>query len=173
MKMMFNFLIFVGLFLIALGLYGELILSEKVSDTLGFKNKERAIEKGKKIDRETKIIEDIIKENKPVESKDLEFEYKDFEINDTELKEVEINDTHFRNIDSDDINEDDQILFDEVLNSIIESDEVDEKGVDNSDETFEIMQKYESGLYTLEEVCNLLNMKKGEVLLLRNIYKNL
>ena len=38
-------------------------------------------------------------------------------------------------------------------------------------ETLKVIEQYEIGNYTLEEVCNILNMKKGEVLLLRNIYK--
>ncbi|NLL80702.1 MAG: hypothetical protein GX231_00170 [Tissierellia bacterium] len=40
-----------------------------------------------------------------------------------------------------------------------------------NEETIKIIQQYEEGNYTIEEACNILNMKKGEVLLLRNIYK--
>ena len=35
-----------------------------------------------------------------------------------------------------------------------------------------VISQYEEGKYTIEEVCSILNMKKGEVLLLKNLYKN-
>lgn len=34
-----------------------------------------------------------------------------------------------------------------------------------------VIAQYEDGKYTIEEVCKMLNMKKGEVLLLKNLYK--
>ncbi|MBC8588348.1 hypothetical protein [Paratissierella segnis] len=42
----------------------------------------------------------------------------------------------------------------------------------NSLEKYERILKYEEDNYSLEEICNLLDMKKGEVLLLKNLYKN-
>lgn len=42
----------------------------------------------------------------------------------------------------------------------------------NSLETFNMLCQYEKENYTLEEICELLGMKKGEVLLLKNLYKN-
>lgn len=53
--------------------------------------------------------------------------------------------------------------FEDVLESV-------EKPSYN-EETLKIIKRYEVGDYTLEKVCKILNMKKGEVLLLRNIYK--
>jgi hypothetical protein len=38
-------------------------------------------------------------------------------------------------------------------------------------EASEVISQYEEGKYTIEEVCSILNMKKGEVLLLKNLYK--
>lgn len=38
-------------------------------------------------------------------------------------------------------------------------------------EASEVISQYEDGKYTIEEVCVMLNMKKGEVLLLKNLYK--
>ncbi|MDY0235482.1 MAG: hypothetical protein RBR71_05610 [Gudongella sp.] len=49
--------------------------------------------------------------------------------------------------------------------------------IDNMDiasemkEKFKLVADYERGIYSLEEVCKLLDMKKGEVLLLKNLYK--
>jgi hypothetical protein len=50
--------------------------------------------------------------------------------------------------------------------------------IDNLDITPEMKEKFkliadlERGVHSLEEVCKLLDMKKGEVLLLKNLYKN-
>ena len=38
--------------------------------------------------------------------------------------------------------------------------------------SFELLCKYEDEDRSLEEICELLNMKKGEVLLLKNLHKN-
>lgn len=35
----------------------------------------------------------------------------------------------------------------------------------------EVMEKLQKGEYSIEEACNILNMEKGEILLLRNIYR--
>lgn len=40
-----------------------------------------------------------------------------------------------------------------------------------NEETLKTIKQYEVGNYTLEEACKILDMKKGEVLLLRNICK--
>lgn len=42
----------------------------------------------------------------------------------------------------------------------------------NSLEKYERILQYEKKDYSLEEICDLLDMKKGEVLLLKNLYKN-
>lgn len=39
-------------------------------------------------------------------------------------------------------------------------------------ETFDMLSQYEDEKKSLEEICLLLNMKKGEVLLLKNLHKN-
>ena len=39
-------------------------------------------------------------------------------------------------------------------------------------EKFKLIADHERGVYTLEQVCEKLNMQKGEVLLLKNFYKN-
>lgn len=41
----------------------------------------------------------------------------------------------------------------------------------NSFERYEKILQYEKEKYSLEEICALLEMKKGEVLLLKNLYK--
>jgi len=38
-------------------------------------------------------------------------------------------------------------------------------------DAFKVIALYNKGDYTLEEACRILNMKKGEVLLLKNMYK--
>lgn len=40
-------------------------------------------------------------------------------------------------------------------------------------ENYRLLKKYEAENYSIEEICELLNMNKGEVILLKNLYGNL
>lgn len=53
-------------------------------------------------------------------------------------------------------------------------DSIEEKSNSSTNllKTFEMLCKYEKEDNSLEEICELLNMNKGEVLLLKNLYKN-
>lgn len=55
---------------------------------------------------------------------------------------------------------------------IEEKEEKEEEKPSDSLKTFEKICKYEKENYTLEEISQLLEMNKGEVLLLKNLYKN-
>lgn len=58
-------------------------------------------------------------------------------------------------------------------------DEIMEEDGSNPEETkayglekYDLLRKYEEEGHSLEEICILLNMNKGEVILLKNLYKN-
>lgn len=74
------------------------------------------------------------------------------------------------------INIDYGISEDEFL-AILER-EKDQVKIDNLDintdmkEKFKLIADHQRGLYTIEDLCEKLNMQKGEVLLLKNFYKN-
>jgi hypothetical protein len=61
--------------------------------------------------------------------------------------------------------------FKNVLDSVDINKEQDKDNIDNRLETFDVVSRLESGEYTIEQACKILNMKKGELLFLRNIYK--
>lgn len=64
----------------------------------------------------------------------------------------------------------DDITFKSVMDeSSIQAEKIDVSS--NTLKAFEVISLYEDGKKTLEEVCKTLNMKKGEVLLLKNLYK--
>ena len=140
---MYNFLMAVGILLIILGLYYDRMVRLNKDEPL---NTEVNYQESKKLD--IYIDEPYIAEDKI---------------------DIIVDEPIYNFIDKE------EISFEEVLESI----EVDDMDIEhnediitsNDNETFNIMRKYEAGEYTLEEVCNILNMKKGEVLLLRNIYK--
>ncbi|WFA07878.1 hypothetical protein [Tissierella sp. Yu-01] len=144
---MYNFLIAVGILLIILGLYYDRTVRLNKDEPL---NTEVNNQESKKLD--IYIDEPYIAEAEAEDKID-----------------IIVDEPLYNFIDKE------EISFEEVLESI-EVDDIDiEHNEDiitsNDNETFNIMRKYEAGEYTLEEVCNILNMKKGEVLLLRNIYK--
>lgn len=70
----------------------------------------------------------------------------------------------------------DEISQDEFL-AVLER-EKEQVKIDNLDigsemkDKFKLIADHERGVYTLEQVCEKLNMQKGEVLLLKNFYKN-
>jgi len=66
--------------------------------------------------------------------------------------------------------EDEDIVFKDVLDSTTIQEDKDVITV-NTTEAFNVISFYEAGKYTLEQTCKILNMDKGEVLLLKNIYK--
>lgn len=77
--------------------------------------------------------------------------------------------------------EDDSYMEDEIIeNSIEDSKKTEEiyKDISNNPglsyglEKYNLLLEYESKGYSLEEICNHLNMNKGEVLLLKGLYKN-
>lgn len=70
-------------------------------------------------------------------------------------------------VDDDD---DDEIIFKEVLDATTIQEDKSTIAV-NTTEAFNVISLYEAGKYTLEQTCKILNMNKGEVLLLKNIYK--
>jgi hypothetical protein len=61
--------------------------------------------------------------------------------------------------------------FKNVLDSVDINKEQEKDNIDNRLETFDVVSRLESGEYTIEQACKILNMKKGELLFLRNIYK--
>lgn len=71
--------------------------------------------------------------------------------------------------------EEEDISFSEILEiANIEIDDIDEEKFDvdaKTLEAFKTISQYENGKYTLVQICKILNMNKGEVLLLRNLYK--
>lgn len=42
----------------------------------------------------------------------------------------------------------------------------------NSSDKYALIEKYEEEGHSLDEICSLLDMKKGEVILLKNLHKN-
>lgn len=66
--------------------------------------------------------------------------------------------------------DDDEIIFKEVLDATTIQEDKSTIAV-NTTEAFNVISLYEAGKYTLEQTCKILNMNKGEVLLLKNIYK--
>ena len=63
---------------------------------------------------------------------------------------------------------------DEYEEVVYKFDSIEEKSNSSTNlvKTFEMLCKYEKEGNSLEEICELLNMNKGEVLLLKNLYKN-
>lgn len=65
--------------------------------------------------------------------------------------------------------------FSDVLESVRVNEEIidEEKQevAEEMSEAFKIISLYEEGKYSLEQVCKILDMRKGEVLFLRNLYK--
>ena len=59
------------------------------------------------------------------------------------------------------LKKDNEVAYEEVENTISQ----------NSIEKYKMILKYEKENHSLEEICSLLDMKKGEVLLLKNLYK--
>lgn len=69
------------------------------------------------------------------------------------------------------ITEEKEIEFETLpINYQVQSDE--ETLDDSSLNIYKTIRRYEKENYTLEEICSLLDMKKGEVLLLKNLYKD-
>lgn len=61
----------------------------------------------------------------------------------------------------------------EIENEAMERDMVLEDGsLGYGLEKYKLLLKYEAEDYSLEDICDLLDMNKGEVLLLKNLYKN-
>lgn len=71
-------------------------------------------------------------------------------------------------------NSDDNTEFIDVFESIrpkdIDTDEDKHEIADDMLEAFKVISLYEEGKYSLEQVCKILKMRKGEVLFLRNLY---
>lgn len=71
-------------------------------------------------------------------------------------------------------NSDDSTEFIDVFESIrpkdIDTDEDKHEIADDMLEAFKVISLYEEGKYSLEQVCKILKMRKGEVLFLRNLY---
>lgn len=72
-----------------------------------------------------------------------------------------------------------QASFQKVLQRELESDPEEDvqptemdQGYDLTQERRKLIEGLERGQYSMDMVCSILGMEKGEVLLLRNIYKN-
>ena len=63
-----------------------------------------------------------------------------------------------------------KILFEDVSNDIPL--ETEENKAESGLEKYILLRKYERENYSMEEICKLLNMNKGEVLLLKKLYKD-
>ncbi len=63
-----------------------------------------------------------------------------------------------------------KILFEDISDDIPL--EAEENKAKSGFEKYILLRKYESEDYSMEEICKLLNMNKGEVLLLKKLYKN-
>jgi hypothetical protein len=139
---MFKFLIALGICLIILGLYG--LYSEKIS------NGQKLLLSKKSLSEEKALFGEKRLDEKEPYSKESHVEKE-------RLDEIKPNERK----PGQDIYEGD--TFQEVLERT--DTPPDEERI------FKIIEQYQLGSYTLEEACELLDMKKGEVLLLKNIYK--
>lgn len=86
------------------------------------------------------------------------------EIEDIEEKNSLIENTKNRNIEVENVEIDNSLIED--LN--IEDMENNNYGLDK----YKLLLEYKAKNYSLEEICTKLNMNKGEVLLLKNLYKD-
>ncbi len=63
-----------------------------------------------------------------------------------------------------------EILFEDIPEDV--ELETDENRGETGFEKYMLLKRYEKEGYLLEEICELLNMNKGEILLLKNLYKD-
>lgn len=140
---MFSFLVFIGLVLIFLGVY----LNNDKSNHDFLESKD--------INQETHKLDDIINR-----IENLEYEFKNKKTNiSREVKFIDI-------LESAETQQEEYELIVDVKTKAKEF-----EVLEDNQKAFKAISLMDEGKYSLEEVCKILNMKKGEVLLLRNLYK--
>lgn len=146
---MFSFLIFIGIISISFGIY---LSRNELNSYLALKER---------VDNKQEKLDEIINRIEAIEE-DLKRSYVEEEIDFIDILDLakmdKEEDMDFLDMDLD---------MEKEAKSGEEGLEIGEDMV----EAFKTISLLEQGKYSLDQVCKILNMKKGEVLLLRNLYK--